>query len=88
MSRSFNGQLRLRLSPELREELAKEAFATAKPMNQLCVEAISIKWVLEKDPKWKKSFNKLLAHSKIQNVSFREEASKFIEPQKNSGDRR
>ena len=83
-TRSFNGQLHIRLSPELHEELAKEAFATGKPMSQLCVEAISMKWVLEKDPKWKKRFNKLLAESKTRNISFKEEALKLIEPQKSS----
>ena len=63
-TRSFNGQLHIRLSPKLHEQLAKESFSTGQTMNQLCVEAISMKWVLEKDPKWKKLFKNLLAESK------------------------
>ena len=84
-TRFFNGQLHIRLSPKLHEELAKESFSTGQTMNQLCVEAISMKWVLEKDPKWKKRFKKLLAESKTQNILFKEEVQKLIEPQKNSG---
>ena len=86
-TRSFNGQLHIRLSPKLHEELAKESFSTGQTMNQLCVEAISMKWVFEKDLKWKKLFKKLLAESKTQNIRFKEEVQKLIEPQKNSGAR-
>lgn len=84
--RSFNGQLHIRLSPKLHEELVQESFSTGQTMNQLCVEAISMKWVFKKDLKWKKLFRKLLLESKTQNIRFKEEVKKLIESQENSGE--
>ena len=38
--RTFNGKILLRVSPEMHEELAREAFESGRSINRLCLEAI------------------------------------------------
>ena len=50
--RAFNGKILLRLPPEIRKELAREAFESGRSINQLCIEAILARKALKDYDPW------------------------------------
>ena len=51
--RTFNGKILLRVSPEMHEELAREAFESGRSINRLCLEAILARKALKHYDPWK-----------------------------------
>jgi hypothetical protein len=53
MAKSYNGQIHVRISPELHEEMAKESFETGTPISGLCAQALIARRVLQNIEPWK-----------------------------------
>jgi hypothetical protein len=51
--RAFNGKILLRVSPQIHEELAREAFESGRSINRLCLEAILARKALKNYDPWK-----------------------------------
>ena len=51
--RNYAGRILIRVPPEVHRELAREAFASGRSINELCLEAIVARKALRKYDPWK-----------------------------------
>lgn len=51
--RKFAGKILIRIPPELHSDLAQEAFASGRSINQLCLEAIMARKALKNFDPWR-----------------------------------
>jgi hypothetical protein len=53
MAKRYNGQIHVRIPPELHEEMARESFETGTPIGGICAQALMARRVLGKIEPWK-----------------------------------
>jgi hypothetical protein len=52
MAKNYNGQVHVRIPPELHAEMAKESFETGTPISGICAQALIARRVLQKIEPW------------------------------------
>lgn len=53
MARAFNGQIHVRVSPEMHEEVAKEAFEQGTSISGILAQALTVRRALKDIDPWK-----------------------------------
>lgn len=57
MAKNYNGQLHVRVPPEMHEEIAKEAFDRGTSISGICAQALLLRRVLSHLDPWKTIHN-------------------------------